>query len=80
MFYWDPMDTMVIRHMGLTVKAKLHLKKLLNVIDMLERMLSFVLLNTNINTYILAHDGIGNTSLYIGWGLDGNQYFVYLHM
>lgn len=39
---------------------------------MLDGMFSFVLLDTRDNTYIAARDAIGITSLYIGWGLDGD--------
>lgn len=41
--------------------------------DMLDGMFSFVLLDTRDNSYIVARDAIGITSLYIGWGLDGNN-------
>lgn len=40
--------------------------------DMLDGIFSFVLLDTRDNTFIVARDAIGVTSLYIGWGLDGN--------
>lgn len=40
--------------------------------DMLDGIFSFVLLDTRDNSYIVARDAIGVTSLYIGWGLDGN--------
>lgn len=40
--------------------------------DMLDGMFSFVLLDTRDNSFIVARDAIGITSLYIGWGLDGN--------
>nr|GEX64399.1 asparagine synthetase [glutamine-hydrolyzing] [Tanacetum cinerariifolium] len=43
-----------------------------NFVDMLDGMFSFVLLDTNDNTFISARDAIGITSLYIGWGLDGS--------
>ncbi|KAJ0682330.1 putative asparagine synthase (glutamine-hydrolyzing) [Helianthus annuus] len=43
-----------------------------NFVDMLDGMFSFVLLDTRDNSYIAAHDAIGITSLYIGWGLDGS--------
>lgn len=39
---------------------------------MLDGMFSFVLLDTRDNSFIAARDAIGITSLYIGWGLDGN--------
>lgn len=39
--------------------------------DMLDGMFSFVLLDTRDNSFIVARDAIGITSLYIGWGLDG---------
>lgn len=41
--------------------------------DMLDGMFSFVLLDTRDNSYIVARDAIGITSLYIGWGLDGKN-------
>ncbi|CAL5353163.1 unnamed protein product [Camellia sinensis] len=41
-------------------------------VDMLDGMFSFVLLDTRNNNFIAARDGIGITSLYIGWGLDGS--------
>jgi len=40
-------------------------------VDMLDGMFSFVLLDTRDNSFIVARDAIGITSLYIGWGLDG---------
>ncbi|GJU93853.1 asparagine synthetase [glutamine-hydrolyzing] [Tanacetum coccineum] len=43
-----------------------------NFVDMLDGMFSFVLLDTNVNTFISARDAIGITSLYIGWGLEGS--------
>ncbi|KAJ9167547.1 hypothetical protein P3X46_022191 [Hevea brasiliensis] len=43
-----------------------------NCVDMLDGMFSFVLLDTRDNSFIVAHDAIGITSLYIGWGLDGS--------
>ncbi|XP_027155698.1 asparagine synthetase [glutamine-hydrolyzing]-like [Coffea eugenioides] len=39
---------------------------------MLDGMFSFVLLDTRDNSFIVARDAIGITSLYIGWGLDGS--------
>lgn len=39
---------------------------------MLDGIFSFVLLDTRDNSFIVARDAIGITSLYIGWGLDGN--------
>ncbi|KAF3789130.1 Asparagine synthetase glutamine-hydrolyzing [Nymphaea thermarum] len=42
-----------------------------NFIDMLDGMFSFVLLDTRDNSFLVARDAIGITSLYIGWGLDG---------
>lgn len=39
--------------------------------DMLDGMFSFVLLDTRDNSFLVARDAIGITSLYIGWGLDG---------
>lgn len=41
--------------------------------DMLDGMFSFVLLDTRDNSFIAARDAIGITSLYIGWGQDGND-------
>lgn len=41
--------------------------------DMLDGIFSFVLLDTRDNSFIVARDAIGVTSLYIGWGLDGNN-------
>lgn len=38
---------------------------------MLDGMFSFVLLDTRDNSFVAARDAIGITSLYIGWGLDG---------
>ncbi|KAF5795932.1 Asparagine synthetase [glutamine-hydrolyzing] [Helianthus annuus] len=43
-----------------------------NFVDMLDGMFSFVLLDTRDNSYLVARDAIGITSLYIGWGLDGS--------
>ncbi|CAL0317776.1 unnamed protein product [Lupinus luteus] len=43
-----------------------------NFVDMLDGIFSFVLLDTRDNSYIVARDAIGVTSLYIGWGLDGS--------
>ncbi|KAJ8749765.1 hypothetical protein K2173_012316 [Erythroxylum novogranatense] len=43
-----------------------------NFVDMLDGMFSFVLLDCRDNTFIVARDAIGITSLYIGWGLDGS--------
>ncbi|KAK9165468.1 hypothetical protein Scep_000659 [Stephania cephalantha] len=37
---------------------------------MLDGMFSFVLLDTRDNSFLVARDAIGITSLYIGWGLD----------
>ncbi|KAF5751358.1 putative asparagine synthetase [Tripterygium wilfordii] len=39
---------------------------------MLDGIFSFVLLDTRDNSFIVARDAIGITSLYIGWGLDGS--------
>ena len=41
---------------------------------MLDGIFSFVLLDTRDNSFIVARDAIGVTSLYIGWGLDGNVF------
>lgn len=43
--------------------------------DMLDGIFSFVLLNTRDNSFMVARDAIGITSLYIGWGLDGKHSF-----
>uniref|UniRef100_A0A6N2LUD1 Asparagine synthetase [glutamine-hydrolyzing] n=1 Tax=Salix viminalis TaxID=40686 RepID=A0A6N2LUD1_SALVM len=43
-----------------------------NFVSMLDGMFSFVLLDTRDNSFIVARDAIGITSLYIGWGLDGS--------
>ena len=40
--------------------------------DMLDGVFSFVLLDTRDNSFMVARDAIGVTSLYIGWGLDGS--------
>ncbi|CAN1266588.1 Asparagine synthetase [glutamine-hydrolyzing] 1, partial [Linum perenne] len=41
-------------------------------VNLLDGMFSFVLLDTRDNSFIVARDGTGITSLYIGWGLDGS--------
>ncbi|KAF8402627.1 hypothetical protein HHK36_010716 [Tetracentron sinense] len=41
-------------------------------VGMLDGMFSFVLLDTRDNSFIVARDAIGITSLYMGWGLDGS--------
>ncbi|KIY92868.1 asparagine synthase(glutamine-hydrolysing) [Monoraphidium neglectum] len=41
------------------------------VASMLDGMFSFVLLDQNTNSFVVARDPIGITSLYIGWGRDG---------
>ncbi|RXI04179.1 hypothetical protein DVH24_038453 [Malus domestica] len=43
-----------------------------NFVDMLDGMFSFVLLDTRDNSFIVARDAVGITSLYIGWSLDGS--------
>ncbi|CAG7871138.1 unnamed protein product, partial [Brassica rapa] len=43
-----------------------------NFVDMLDGVFSFVLLDTRDNSFMVARDAIGVTSLYIGWGLDGS--------
>nr|VDD65070.1 unnamed protein product [Brassica oleracea] len=43
-----------------------------NFVDMLDGVFSFVLLDTKHNSFMVARDAIGVTSLYIGWGLDGS--------
>lgn len=43
---------------------------------MLDGIFSFVLLDTRDNSFIVARDAIGVTSLYIGWGLDGNNVII----
>ncbi|KMZ58872.1 hypothetical protein ZOSMA_72G00340 [Zostera marina] len=40
-------------------------------VDMLDGVFSFVLLNTRDNSFFVARDAVGVTSLYIGWGIDG---------
>ncbi|XP_012462004.1 asparagine synthetase [glutamine-hydrolyzing] 1 [Gossypium raimondii] len=45
-------------------------------VDMLDGIFSFVLLDTRDNSYIVARDAIGVTSLYIGWGLDGSVWIA----
>ena len=40
--------------------------------DMLDGIFSFVLLDTRDNSFMVARDAVGVTSLYIGWGLDGS--------
>jgi len=47
-------------------------------VDMLDGIFSFVLLDTRDNSFIVARDAIGVTSLYIGWGLDGNNVILCL--
>ncbi|KAL4189732.1 hypothetical protein AMTRI_Chr08g166850 [Amborella trichopoda] len=41
-------------------------------VGLLDGMFSFVLLDTHDNSFIVARDAIGITSLYIGWGFDGS--------
>lgn len=41
------------------------------VASLLDGMFSFVLLDQNTNSFLVARDPIGITSLYIGWGRDG---------
>ncbi|KAG9128818.1 hypothetical protein Leryth_009576 [Lithospermum erythrorhizon] len=41
-------------------------------VNMLDGMFSFVLLDTRDNSFLVARDAIGITSLYIGWGNDGS--------
>lgn len=43
---------------------------------MLDGIFSFVLLDTRDNSFLVARDPIGVTSLSIGWGLDGNEFFI----
>ncbi|CAN7022957.1 unnamed protein product [Brassica rapa subsp. trilocularis] len=43
-----------------------------NFVDMLDGVFSFVILDTRDNSFMVARDAIGVTSLYIGWGLDGS--------
>ncbi|CAN6823503.1 hypothetical protein HID58_055817 [Brassica napus] len=43
-----------------------------NFVDMLDGIFSFVLLDTRDNSFMVARDAVGVTSLYIGWGLDGS--------
>ncbi|BBH04634.1 glutamine-dependent asparagine synthase 1 [Prunus dulcis] len=47
-----------------------------NFVDMLDGMFSFVLLDTRDNSFIVARDAIGITSLYIGWSLDGSVWIA----
>ncbi|KAL5077176.1 hypothetical protein RYX36_016160 [Vicia faba] len=47
-----------------------------NFVDMLDGIFSFVLLDTRDNSFIVARDAIGVTSLYIGWGLDGSVWIA----
>ncbi|CAI8596907.1 unnamed protein product [Vicia faba] len=47
-----------------------------NSVDMLDGIFSFVLLDTRDNSFIVARDAIGVTSLYIGWGLDGSVWIA----
>lgn len=48
-----------------------------NFIDMLDGMFSLVLLDSCDNSFLVARDAIGITSLYIGWGLDGTASLFY---
>ncbi|CAN1354612.1 Asparagine synthetase [glutamine-hydrolyzing] 1 [Linum perenne] len=41
-------------------------------VEMLDGIFSLVLLDTRDNSFVVARDAIGITSLYIGWGLDGS--------
>ncbi|KAF5744493.1 asparagine synthetase [Tripterygium wilfordii] len=43
-----------------------------NFVGMLDGIFSFVLLDIRDNSFIVARDAMGVTSLYIGWGLDGS--------
>jgi len=47
-----------------------------NFVDMLDGIFSFVLLDTRDNSFLVARDAIGVTSLYIGWGLDGSVWIA----
>ena len=47
--------------------------------DMLDGMFSFVLLDTRDKSFIAARDAIGITPLYMGWGLDGRNFFILLY-
>uniref|UniRef100_P93618 Asparagine synthetase [glutamine-hydrolyzing] n=1 Tax=Vicia faba TaxID=3906 RepID=P93618_VICFA len=47
-----------------------------NFVDLLDGIFSFVLLDTRDNSFIVARDAIGVTSLYIGWGLDGSVWIA----
>ncbi|XP_058755891.1 asparagine synthetase, nodule [glutamine-hydrolyzing] [Vicia villosa] len=47
-----------------------------NFVDMLDGIFSFVVLDTRDNSFIVARDAIGVTSLYIGWGLDGSVWIA----
>ncbi|KAG5556630.1 hypothetical protein RHGRI_007037 [Rhododendron griersonianum] len=46
------------------------------LVDMLDGMFSFVLLDTRDKSFIAARDAIGITPLYMGWGLDGSVWFA----
>lgn len=46
-------------------------------VDMLDGMFSLVLLDSRDNSFLVARDAIGITSLYIGWGLDGTASLLY---
>lgn len=47
-----------------------------DVVQRLDGMFSFVLLDTRDNSYIAARDPIGITPLYFGWGKDGSVWFA----
>ncbi|KAJ7525347.1 hypothetical protein O6H91_17G046600 [Diphasiastrum complanatum] len=46
------------------------------VVQLLDGMFSFVLLDTRDNSFIAARDPIGITPLYLGWGIDGSVWFA----
>ncbi|KAL5710158.1 asparagine synthase (glutamine-hydrolyzing) [Ranunculus cassubicifolius] len=46
--------------------------KRFRVLELSRRMFSFVLLDTRDNSFLVARDAIGITSLYMGWALDGS--------
>ncbi|XP_024358252.1 asparagine synthetase [glutamine-hydrolyzing] 2 [Physcomitrium patens] len=46
------------------------------VVNMLDGMWSFVLVDSRDNSFIAARDPIGITPLYLGWGADGTVWFA----
>ncbi|XP_024364474.1 asparagine synthetase [glutamine-hydrolyzing] 2 [Physcomitrium patens] len=47
-----------------------------DVVNMLDGMFSFVLVDNRDNSFIAARDPIGITPLYYGWGADGSVWFA----